>query len=337
MLQSLRALRPMATQIFGVGGAIQPDFSGVALVVGLPLDEAATSGHFRALLEPLFDRKVPLLWLLDRPSLRDEIQARVLGADATLPSGSSTALICSMADRLSGQVANLRIRRTIARNGMLRKVGARIDSLTASADRVGGTRTLVARVHRLMRGAADARGVGRWLDTMSAIHHPTYRHCMLTAGLAAALAATLDLDRHDCLLLVRGALLHDVGKTLVPAAILDKPELLAPSEMDALREHPQLGYEMLLTQGDHDPMVLRIVRHHHELLDGSGYPSGLKGDQIDRMLRIVTICDVFAALIEERAYKPGYAAAHAIEMMRTMSVRLDQDVLGALELLVTPG
>ena len=220
---------------------------------------------------------------------------------------------------------------------MLREVGTRIGSLTALADRVGGIRTLVARVLRVVRAAADVREIGRWADAMSAIHHPTYRHCMLTAGVTAALAMTLGLDRHACLLLVRATLLHDVGKTLVAAEILDKPEPLAPEEMDTLREHPQLGFEMLLAQGDHDPTVLRIVRHHHELLDGSGYPSGLKGDQIDGMLRIATICDVFAALIEERAYKPGYLATHALETMRAMGVKLDQEVLSSLERLVTPG
>ena len=335
--RSLRALRPMVTRALSARGAVQAGFSGIALVVGLPLDEAGTFQSLRAMLKPLLDRRVPLLWLLDHPSLRDEIQARALGADATLLSRSPATLIRSTADRLPGQIATLRMRRMVTRNGMLREVGAQIGSLTAPANRVGGIRTLVARVLRSVRGAADAREVGSWLDTMSAIHHPTYRHCMLTAGVAAALAATLGLDRQDCLLLVRATLLHDIGKTLIPAAILDKPEPLAPAEVDALREHPQLGFEMLLAQGDHDPTVLRIVRHHHELLDGSGYPSGFGDDQIDGMLRIATICDVFAALIEERAYKPGYLAAHALKMMRTMGVGLDQDVLRSLELLVTPG
>ena len=288
------------------------------------------------MLKPLLDRRVPLLWLLDRPSLRDEVQARALGADVTLSSASPAALIRSTAAQLPGRTAILRMRRTVTRNGVLREVRARIGGLTAPVDRSGGSRTLVARVLRSVRGAADARGIGSWLDIMSAIHHPTYRHCMLTAGLAAAFAATLGLDRHDCLLLVRAMLLHDIGKTLVPTMILDKPARLAPTEMKALREHPQLGFEMLRRQGDHDPAVLRIVLHHHELLDGSGYPSGLKGDQIDGMLRIATICDIFAALIEERTYKPGYVTAHALEIMRAMGVKLDQDVLESFKRLVVP-
>ena len=277
MPRSARALRPMVTRVLGVRGVVQAGFSGVALVGGLPLDEAGTVQCFCAMLESLLDRRVPFLWLLDHPSLRDEIQARVLGADATSPSRSPATLIRSTADRLPVQIAILRMRRMVTRNGVLREVGARIGTLTAPANRVGGIRTLVARVLRSLRGAADAPEVGAWLDRMLAIHHPTYRHCMLTTGVAAALAATLGLDRHDCLLLVRATLLHDIGKILIPAVILDKPGPLAPAEVDALRDHPQLGFEMLLMQGDHDPAVSRIVRHHQELLDGSGYPSGIRG------------------------------------------------------------
>ena len=330
--RSLQALRPLPTRALGKEDLPLLGASGVALVVGLPLDDSGTFRHLRAALQPLLDRQVPLLWLLDRPSTRDAVQAWALGADAVLPGTSPGHLIRSVAD----QVAALRTRRTATRNAVLREVGARLAGLSAPAAGEDGARALVATVLRRVRRVAAARGVAPWLNAMSAVHHPTYRHCLLAGSLAAALAAVLGLDQEERLRLVRAALLHDVGKALVPVRILDKPGPLAPAEMETLRAHPRLGFEMLQALGDQDPAVLSIVRHHHELLDGSGYPSGLRGDEIDRPLRLATICDIFAALIEERPYKPGYAPARALEVMAAMGDKLDQDIIHALTQLIVP-
>ena len=336
MSRSLQALQPIATCALGGKGLVLPAPSGVALVVGLPLDEAGTFRHLRAALQPLLDRQVPLLWLLDAPSICDEVQAQALGADATLPRTSPADLIRSVADQLPGQVAALRTRRTVIRNGILREVGARLVGLTAPAVGNAGPRALVAEVLQRVRSAMAAREIALWLNAMSAVHDPTYRHCLLAGSLAAALAAVLDLDQEDRFRLVRAALLHDIGKMLIPIWILDKPTALTAAEMDMVKAHPRLGFEMLRAQGDHDPVMLSVAWHHHELLDGSGYPSALRGDEIDRTLRIVTICDIFAALIEERPYKPSYAPARALGVMTAMGAKLDQDLLSSFRQLISP-
>ena len=93
---------------------------------------------------------------------------------------------------------------------------------------------------------------------------------------------------------------------------------------------------MLQAQGDHDPSLLLIVRHHHELLDGGGYPSGLQDHQIDQKVRIATLCDIFAALIEERPYKSGFPAARAVNTMAAMHGKLDQELLALLACLFVP-
>ena len=103
--------------------------------------------------------------------------------------------------------------------------------------------------------------------------------------------------------LARAALLHDVGKAFIPVAILDKPDALTQEETDEMREHPRRGYEALAAQGGFPPEMLDVVLHHHEFLDGTGYPDGLSGKQISDIVRLTTIVDIYAALVENRAYR----------------------------------
>ncbi|WP_053080242.1 MULTISPECIES: HD-GYP domain-containing protein [Methylobacterium] len=143
----------------------------------------------------------------------------------------------------------------------------------------------------------------------------THQHCLLVAGLAAGFSLHLGLRRDDCRRLTEAALLHDVGKSRIPLAILNKPARLDGGELAAMRAHPVLGHE-LLRDAAYDEALLAVVRSHHELLDGSGYPDGLRGDEIPDMVRIVTICDIFGELIECRPYKPpisGEAAYTVLE------------------------
>ena len=91
-------------------------------------------------------------------------------------------------------------------------------------------------------------------------------------------------------------MLHDLGKVHVPVAVLEKPGLLDDAEMEEMRKHPQLGFESLQNAPDVHGDILEIVLRHHEFLDGSGYPDRLPSSQIRDSVRIITICDIFAAL-----------------------------------------
>jgi HD-GYP domain-containing protein (c-di-GMP phosphodiesterase class II) len=129
--------------------------------------------------------------------------------------------------------------------------------------------------------------------------------------------------------LVRAALLHDVGKAFVPVAILDKPGKLTADEFEELRQHPRRGYDALAAEGGFPPEMLDVVLHHHELLDGSGYPNGLIGDQISDIVRLTTIVDIHAALVEKRAYRLPFTHAKAFAIMEAMGGKLDQHLLQA--------
>jgi putative nucleotidyltransferase with HDIG domain len=149
-----------------------------------------------------------------------------------------------------------------------------------------------------------------WLTAVGCHHTDTYRHCLFVTGFAVAFAQHLGMREDDQRRLARAALLHDVGKAFVPAALLDKLGELTVEEMAELREHPRRGHDALSAQGGFPPEMLDVVLHHHEFLDGTGYPDGLSGSQISDIVRLTTVVDIYAALVENRAYRLQFTHAN---------------------------
>jgi putative nucleotidyltransferase with HDIG domain len=168
-----------------------------------------------------------------------------------------------------------------------------------------------------------------WLTAVGCHHVESYRHCLFVTGFAVAFAQHLGMREDDQRRLVRAALLHDVGKAFVPLAILNKPGKLTDEEVEEVRKHPRLGYDALAAQDGFPPEVLDVVLHHHELLDGSGYPDGLRRDQISDIVRLTTMIDIYSALVEERAYRLPFTHARAFSIMEKMEDKLDQHLLAA--------
>ena len=168
-----------------------------------------------------------------------------------------------------------------------------------------------------------------WLTMVGCHHTGTYRHCLFVTGFAVAFAQHLGMREDDQRRLIRAALLHDVGKAFIPVAILDKPGKLTEDEILEIRQHPRRGYEALANQGGFPREMLDVVLHHHELLDGSGYPNGLRGEEISDIVRLTTIVDIYTALVEQRAYRMPFTYARAFSVMENMSGKLDQQLLQA--------
>ncbi|MEE7491977.1 HD-GYP domain-containing protein [Methylobacterium oryzae] len=177
-------------------------------------------------------------------------------------------------------------------------------------------------------------GIRDWIRAVRQFDDATHQHCLLVAGLAAAFAASLGLGEQERHRVTKAALLHDVGKIHIPAAILNKPGRLDDAELAVMRLHPEKGYSMLVDQG-FEQQMLSVVRSHHEMLDGSGYPDRLKGDEIPDLVRLVTVCDIHAALIEQRPYKPPMASEAAYAILEGMAGRLDPAIVGAFRPVVT--
>jgi putative nucleotidyltransferase with HDIG domain len=164
-----------------------------------------------------------------------------------------------------------------------------------------------------------ANGLTTWLDNVRRYHEGTFQHCLLVSGVAVDFALSLGFHSADVKRLGIAATLHDVGKAAIPLEILDKPGALTDGEMAIMQGHAALGYDALRDTAGISAEVLDAVRHHHELLDGSGYPDRLKGNEISDLVRVLTIADIFAALIEVRAYRPPMDRAKAYSILLEMA------------------
>lgn len=186
--------------------------------------------------------------------------------------------------------------------------------------RYGGEfmRELLTTLARRLRGLVDAE---------------TLAHCGRVACLGAALGEALGLTREMTRTLYIGGLLHDIGKGAIPAEVLGKPGRLLPEERRLVEAHPAAGESILLqVVPEITPDVVDVVRHHHERLDGSGYPDGLRGPDVSQAARIIAVADVYDALVSDRPYRRALSREEALEVLaeEVRCGRLDADVVAAL-------
>ncbi len=153
-------------------------------------------------------------------------------------------------------------------------------------------------------------------------------HCERLALNVLAMGAALSLDRASLLVLYRAGFLHDVGKIGIPDSILFKPGALTAQEWEVMRSHPLRGEDICRPVQAFAP-VLPVIRHHHERWDGTGYPDGLRGEEIPLLARVLQIADIYDALTNPRPYKPAYPPQEAIRIIREETERgwRDPDVV----------
>jgi putative two-component system response regulator len=156
--------------------------------------------------------------------------------------------------------------------------------------------------------------------TIEARDKYTDGHCQRLANYATLLGAHLRLSDADIAALARGGYLHDIGKVGVPDAILLKSDRLSASEYELMKQHTVIG-DRLCGELRSLRRVRPIVRHHHERLDGSGYPDGLRGDQVPLLAQIIAIVDVFDALTTARSYKGALPVGEAYDELTQEAVR----------------
>lgn len=158
----------------------------------------------------------------------------------------------------------------------------------------------------------------------------TFLHSVSVCTLMIAFGRSLGLDGDELRQGGIGGLLHDIGKMKVPDEVLNKPGRLTDAEFDLIKKHPGDGHAVLLETPGIGPIPLDITRHHHERLDGRGYPDGLAGDAISTMARMAAIVDVYDAITADRCYHKGMPAAEALRKMWEWSTdHFDQKLLQA--------
>lgn len=181
-------------------------------------------------------------------------------------------------------------------------------------------------------------GLDPWMDTVRRHHGGTYQHCLLVTGIAVGFGTVLQMNNRDVERLAMAGLMHDVGKAQVPVQLLDKPGRLEEDEFAVMKKHPEYGFDFLRrTDPGMDRAVADAVHHHHEMLDGSGYPHGLAGNRIPDLTRIMSVCDIYGALAEKRAYKPPLETGEILRILGDLADKgkLERALVRALEAVVT--
>ncbi len=147
----------------------------------------------------------------------------------------------------------------------------------------------------------------------------TYMHSIAVCALMIALSKQLGLNDAQIRDAGLAGLLHDIGKMMVPADILNKPGKLTDDEFISVKEHPEAGYNMLLEVKGISDIALDVCLHHHEKMDGSGYPHRLVGEKISLFARMGAVCDVYDAITSDRPYKQGWCPAESLRKMAEWS------------------
>lgn len=143
----------------------------------------------------------------------------------------------------------------------------------------------------------------------------TYMHSVAVCAMMVALARQIGLDEEQTRLAGLAGLMHDLGKAAMPMEVLNKPGKLTDAEFSIIKTHPVEGYRLLQSGKDVDAVVLDVCLHHHEKTDGSGYPKGLKADEISIFAKMGAVCDVYDAITSNRPYKLGWDPAESLRKM----------------------
>ncbi|MBB3953005.1 HD-GYP domain-containing protein [Aureimonas jatrophae] len=155
----------------------------------------------------------------------------------------------------------------------------------------------------------------------------SYRHSVAVCALVTHFGRHLGLDASLVRNLGLAGLLHDIGKVAIPSALLGKPGKLSDDEMALMQTHPQAGYDLLRDEADLPEVVREMCLHHHERIDGRGYPAGLSGEAISMPVRILSICDVFDAVTSIRPYKDAWSSETALARMSQWHGQFDPVLL----------
>lgn len=157
----------------------------------------------------------------------------------------------------------------------------------------------------------------------------TYMHSVAVCALMVALARQLGLDETQSRDAAMGGLMHDLGKALMPLEVLNKPGSLTEGEYGIMKRHPEAGWKLLKEGGGATAATLDIALHHHEKVDGSGYPHRLKSTDITLMSRMGAVCDVYDAITSNRPYKAGWDPGTSIRRMNSWAGHFDPVILKA--------
>ena len=256
--------------------------------------------------------------------------AQDLPEDVTtgLPSADALKVIGIPASRERRSNADPEVERA---RSLLRQGKALVTELfdDARMGRLVVTQDVASLVDEIARSVERSQATLINLARLKSKDEYTYLHSVAVCALMINFARQLQIPEKQVHELGVAGLLHDVGKMAMPPEILNKQGRLTDAEFDEIKRHPLSGKELLEGSGSVPSLALDVALHHHEKVDGSGYPFGLSGTQISVAARMGAICDIYDALTSDRCYKAAWAPAEAITRMSEWKGHLDPDLLFA--------
>lgn len=160
------------------------------------------------------------------------------------------------------------------------------------------------------------------LDDLKINDNYTYEHCLAVAILTNLVCNKMNMNIYQKEKIVMGAIIHDIGKIIIPKDILNKPDRLSKEEYEIIKSHTEVGYKMIKDNTELSPITKLAVLCHHEREDGSGYPLG-KGEELHIGTKIVAACDLYHALISDRCYRQGLPINEVISIAQKEAINPD--------------
>lgn len=302
------------------------------VVVDFDLKDKDKLEKFRLLYPRAAHPDCARIFLVDRGCRMDSVQAANLRARETLPRPiDARALHRAVCNASPAFTALLREKPSVALETAQDGLQCLEFISAAVQDGVGVSRADVSENAAKICSAVSQGKTLEWLGAVNNHHSYSYRHSLHVAGLMIAFADHLKFKESDKARMVVGALMHDLGKSKLPLRLLDKEGPLTPEEMTIFRSHPILGFDILKNDGQWDQLTIDLVYQHHEFLNGTGYPNGLREDRIVDPVRMLTIVDIFSALVDKRSYKEPMTPTQAMQTLYAMNGKLDMALVHAFE------
>ena len=207
------------------------------------------------------------------------------------------------------------------------RVSTGIQYLYNNTDTGHFANTTTSITNDLMKAINDNSAIAVDISALKTSDEYTFKHSVDVATISMIIAKNMEYSHDDIYSIGIAGLLHDIGKSKVPLEILNKPAKLDDAEFEVMKKHTVFGYEILKEKENFSKSIALAVLQHHEKMNGKGYPLGVSSDKISNFAKILSVADVYDALVTERPYKKGLSQRTAIEIIISMTAELDIDAM----------
>lgn len=313
--------------------ALNTDFSSsIMLIVDVKLEDYETIVSLKNILRKPREIFIPLFFIIGSMRRKEIIQAQSLNAADFLahPIKNSEFLT-----KLKN-IANNSIEKSWSNLSKFQesalKVNLKVLEDTFAKAKKGEpiSNEVIRESCDLIIKAVEEDGLTDMLSAIRTHDNYTYRHSMMVSSYLSAFGLLLGMRNIDRQNMTVCGLAHDIGKVYVAPELLNKPGALTDEEWIEMKMHP-VHSRKILNNSDYHPDIIDGIIHHHEKIEGGGYPDNFKGSEVSDMARMVAIADVFSGLTEKRSYKPSMSNQKAYDIMLSMDGHLDMDLLKAFK------